>query len=58
MTLLSQAAACDGIIYQINNGYPCQEPEANFLPLFQDLYFYDNADNVILRRNPTGQRQG
>ena len=33
---LSQDAACDGIIYHINNRNSAQEQQGNFLPLFQD----------------------
>ena len=34
--MLSQAAACDGVIYHINNGNSAQEPQGNFLPLLQN----------------------
>ena len=32
---LSQAAACDGIIYQVNNGDPCREPEETVYDYFK-----------------------
>ena len=28
-----QQAACDDVVYQINNGDPCQEPQGNFSQL-------------------------
>ena len=32
---LSQDAACDGVIYSINNKNSAQEPEGNLLPIIQ-----------------------
>ena len=33
---VSQAAACDGVIYSINNTNAAREPQGNLLPVFQD----------------------